>query len=254
MPGGPRPEPGVFTPPGHSANSQPGDLFSFIYDRLAVHFNDMDAAQVKSEAIDILAGVIGVSTVLSLIPFESNFGAFAAGGIIRDAMQPFVRRLITDPADEWLNRAFRFGPIPERTALTMMSDGLITPQDVTSIAIRNGIRDEYLPLLIKYGQVKRAQLLQGFANQQGSEADASVVYPYERTLTRIEPLLNQLETEIERAETDLMTASLEAQVSLLSRTATALENAANKADAATEDKKAKALGAVVGQMVVTAEY
>src|SRR5713226_10684171 len=150
-------------PNGFESRTMPakgtGEFFTSIYEALAADFSKMDPTEIKETAIRTLTLVVGTSTLISLLPFESNFGSFAAGTIIADAMRPFVSRLVSEPADVWLRRAVRYGAIPPRTALSMIADGIISPEVIEELAVESDIADKWIPLLRKYGEFKRTNVL-----------------------------------------------------------------------------------------------
>ncbi len=240
MPGG--------LPPGTQLGARTatntGDFFQTVYDTLQADFANESPDQVKAAALKILFLVTGTSALISLLPFESNFGAYAAGGIISQAMSPFVRRIITDPVDNWLNKAFRYSPIPVRTAVSMLDDGIISADAFTDIAIDSGIKDKYMPLLRQYADFKRKTLVLTLKQSVDTKLDERASLQRTQDLADATAALHTAEAVIDAAELEVVRQQIANEIEPIARLASSIES---KADAATITT-GKAFDRAIGQL------
>lgn len=215
--------------PGSGSSSNPkaglGNFFAAFYDDFQARLNDLDNKTIENDALEILTFVVGSASLLSLLPFESNFGAYAAGSIIADAMRPFVQKIISEPAQVWLNRAFRVAPLPERTALLLFQEGIISDSDVTELAIENGFSDKWIPTLRRYAEYKQNSARLSLKTAADDANDAVLYFKTETLIARSEALAARLETELDALEENEATLIIQHQVSDLTSKHTRLEAA-----------------------------
>jgi hypothetical protein len=194
-------------PPPHKADTL-GDLFQTFYDDQTRAVTVAEKQLIKDTAISVLAIVFGTATGVSLIPFESNFGAYTAGGILRDMMNPIVHRVIAGPMDAWLRKAFREGGISPRIAVSMLESGAASPDLLENILIDDNVKDVYLPVIRQYAVLKQTELVQKNADKAAKAKVDLFAAEHSSLVTRAEAAVSKLESSLNQADVNKITFPL----------------------------------------------
>lgn len=180
----------------------------------------MDPKARRDLAYTILTGALVGGSAVSLVDIGADFFDFGVGQLFADALRPFVRRLVSMPAEDWLEAAFPYGEMSDRMAVRAIEQGGLTEADLEDTLVDRGIKVKERAKILRYAR-KTRELRELRTTQVIEEAqDAITYYNADRQLDVALTEVKDLAAEIEKLE-------LEAEKAVTTDPAKELEDAAD---------------------------